>query len=436
MRVAATIGMGVLTGAILIGVLGVMGCGGKKETKEFAYDVNLLTNGSFEEVGDDGLPVGWSLEVFRGTESEVEIRYEVDDTEKHDGERSWVFIGDPSTRRFLVLQQEIEVPDVDRVRLGGWMQLDGVDRREGQYAQCNFLLSFYDEKHERFQELRFADKRTHVQIGTRIWENISQEFRLPKGTRYVTVQCILGMTGRVWFDDISLSVPEPTSWNTASTKNFLFHWMPGYPYPDGAMQAQQALFDNFAQRLGLDSDVVIGYYFYPDTTTIRKKLSLKGYQYVSWDDMEFHSINANDNHEIIHFMTDPIGRPPKSVAEGTVLWLQNDWRGYPVHVAAAVHLRSGNLTPLKEVVNYRTFARTDVNFSLPSIASFVGYIAERWGAERLMDFYAATNGIDNAAAFAEAFEKTYEVPVESAEQQWKEFLLTVDISSVPRTSEQ
>lgn len=433
MRVAAAIGRCATICAILVGVVGTLGC--DSAPREVVYDVNLLTNGSFEEVGKDGLPAGWSFIVFRGVGDDVEVRYKVDTDQVKDGQRSWRFSADPSTRRFLVLQQEIEIPQVERVRLSGWMQLEAVQRAAEQFAQCNFLLTFYDKNHHRFQEMRFADKRTHVTIGTRPWEKIDQDFRVPDGTRYVAVQCILAMDGTAWFDDISLTIPEPINWSTASTKNFLFHWMPGHPFPQGAMASQQQLFDLFEGKLGLDSDVVVKYYFYPDTTTIRKKLSLKGHQYVSWDDVEFHSINANDNHEVIHFMTDPIGRPPRAFAEGTVLWLHNDWRGFPIHTAASVHVRAGNLTPLRVLISYQSFVRADGNYTLPSIGSFVGYVAERWGSKRLMDLYAAINGINDYEAFSRAFEKTYEIPLDTAEGAWRDWLLTVDISDVPRAGE-
>ena len=82
----------------------VASCGQKKPR----YDTNLLSNGSFEQVGRDGLPRGWSIENFRGPEDAFAARYGVDEQVAEDGERSWFFQADPNTKRFFRLSQEVE----------------------------------------------------------------------------------------------------------------------------------------------------------------------------------------------------------------------------------------------------------------------------------------------------------------------------------------
>ena len=394
----------------------VSSCGEKKSR----YDTNLLVNGSFEDVGRDGIPRGWSIENFRGPEDAFAARYGVDEQVVQDGERSWFFQADPNTLRFYRLSQEIEVRDATHVHLRGWIQADNVDMSTAeQYAHCNFLLTFFDEEHHRFQEMRVSDKRTRPVIGSRLWGEENVTFRLPKGTRYVKVSCVLGMTGQAWFDHVSLEVPQPVDWETATTKNFVFHWLPGHPMPEGSRPTQQLLFDTFANKLGIQSDVVINYYFYPDTTTIKKMLSLKGYQYVSWDDLEFHSINANDNHEIIHFMTDPIGRPPRALAEGTVFWLQDDIDGVPVEEAMRKLVRAKNFPPLQNLLDYNLFMSLDPAISMPCAASFIGFLVDRFGAPKLLELYAAVNGMNSYDAVAIAVNKVYGIPLSEIETAWR-----------------
>ncbi len=391
-------------------------CGEKKAR----YDTNLLVNGSFEEMGRDGVPRGWSIENFRGPEDAFAARYGVDEQVKEDGERSWFFQADPNTKRFFRLSQEIEVKDATHVRLRGWIQADNVDMSTpDQFAHCNFLLTFFDQDHHRFQEMRVSDKRTRPVVGSRLWGEENVTFRLPRGTRFVKVSCVLGMTGQAWFDHVSLEVPEPVDWDTATTKNFVFHWLPGHPMPEGSQASQQQLFDYFAKKLGITSDVVVNYYFYPDTTTIKKMLSLKGYQYVSWDDREFHSINANDNHEIIHFMTDPIGRPPRALAEGTVFWLQDDIDGVPVEDAMRKLIKANAFPPLRNLLDYNLFMSLEPQISMPCAASFIGFLVDRFGTQKLMDYYAAINGMNSYDAVALATNKVYGIPLAEIETAWR-----------------
>jgi hypothetical protein len=144
-RTRWTLGTGA---ALLVAAALVASCGKKKQLE---YDTNLLTNGSFEEVGRDGIPTGWSIEVFRGPEDAFPARYGVDEQIVQDGGRSWFFAGDPNTKRFFSLVQEVEVFDAARVRLRGWVQSEDTDiKSASQSAQCNFLLTFYDENHHRF----------------------------------------------------------------------------------------------------------------------------------------------------------------------------------------------------------------------------------------------------------------------------------------------
>ncbi len=397
----------------------VAGCG----KKEFKYDTNLLVNGSFEQVGKDGIPQGWVLLPFRGAENESEVVGLLDDGMAQEGSRSWSFRADPGTRRFYLLAQEVGVPeDATHVRLSGWMQLEDVMMRVGQFAQCNFLLTFYDVNHTRFSEMRVADKRTPLRNGAQLWTQEDHTFRLPKGTRYVQVSCVLGMNGRVWFDNVTLSVPKPIRWEEQETKNFVFHWLPGHPMPEGSIPSQQAIFDNVAARLGVTSDVVIQYYFYPDTSTIRSILSLKGYEYVSWDDYEFHSINPNDNHELVHFITDPVGRPPRSISEGTVFWINDDWNGVPLDEAVGRVVKAGALPSIGQLVEYSKMASLDPDAAFPAAASFVSFIVERWGTAKFIGLYAAANGVNSYSDFATAFESVYKVPLAEVEAAWRTYL--------------
>jgi hypothetical protein len=415
MRKSMTVRAGLRLGAVVLVAAWMASCGKSAKQK---YDTNLLVNGSFEDVGRDGIPRGWGVEGFRGAENEFAARYRIDDKIFQDGKRAWYFSADPNTNRFFQLSQEVQVVDVTHVRLRGWIRSEGTKVQAGQVAQANFTITFFDENHTRFQEMRMADKRTRPLTGTRLWGEEDVTFRVPRGTRYVRVTCVLGMSGDLWFDNVSLEVPKPADWETASTKNFVFHWLAGHPMPQGSQPSQQAIFDTYAKRLGVESDIVIHYYFYPDTATIRSMLTLKGYQYVSWDDREFHSINANDNHEVVHFITDPIGRPPRALAEGTVCWLTGEWKGVSIEDAMTNLSRIGSVPPLKNLFDYNLYAMLNPDISMPASGSFVAFLVDRFTAAKLMELYTAVNGMNSYEGTATGLEKVYGLPAADIEAAW------------------
>lgn len=392
--------------------------------KSTPYDRNLLSNPSFENV-HDGVPDGWSLETFHGLKDSKTVVYGVSDEEPFGGDRSFYMTGEDDTQRWLALMQEITVtPDVTHVRLQGAIKVQGVERQAGQYTHCNFILTFYDKNHERFQELRYADKRTRFMAGTADWTVEDQTFRIPNNTVYIGVGCLMGMTGTVWFDELSLSVPKPVGWVKQSTKNFDFYSLPGHGFPEGAIENEQQLFDHYCKQLTASDEIRLSYYLYPDSATIKEMMSLKGVQYVSWDDREIHTIFPNNDHEIIHFITDQYGRVPKAIAEGCVTYLQGGWKDSPVHALARELLLENKLPLLSQLLNYGDLVDIDIDLSMPAASSFFGFLYEQQGPRKLLELFKASSGANSYSTFAIAFERVYQIELSEVEKRWRAFLFS------------
>lgn len=390
--------------------------------KSIKYDTNLLKNSSFEEVGGDGIPRGWKLVLFRGAPEEPGVEYG-SDTLATDGKRSFMFKADPGTRRFYMLQQEIKLVGASQVRIRGWILADGVRMKPNQSSMCNFLVTFFDKDHNRFQVERQADRRTPPRGGTHPWEEQVYTFDVPDGTHYIAFSAILGMNGQAWFDHVSLEIPNPVPWETQTTKNYVFHWLPGHPMPAQAPEAQQARFDDYATRLGIKSDVVINYYFYPDTTTIQQMIGIKGIMYTNWDDYEFHTVYPNDDHEVVHFITDSVGRPPRVIAEGTVFWLQDSWGEKSLDEQISSVVKSHMVTKFTELFEQENVQRADPTAAMTTATAFVKFINFRWGQQGLIEFYRAANGMNTYMPISKAFETSFGIPLDKAEQDFHQWLI-------------
>jgi hypothetical protein len=393
--------------------LTLISCGDKATP----YESNLLKNPSFEDV-ENGMPKHWRLASFSGLEGQTEVQYGIDSELATDGQNSWRFRGDPGTRRWYVLTQEVEVKDVSNVRVQGWIQTAHVQRGVDQHSQSNFLLTFFDANHERFSDVRFMDKRSRFRAGTNPWLEENWVVRLPVGTRYIAVSCVLGCDGTAWFDDVRLTATMPLDWQTQQTKNFVFHSLPQKPFPPGSVENQQRLFDLYAGRMGIESDLVVGYYLYPDTAAIRQALSIRGYQYISYSDYQIHTINPNENHEIIHLITDPYGVPPRVILEATVFWLHGTWKGQSIHSVASVYLGNGTLPPLEAIMAEDVGKKINPDIWVPATASFLGFLVDMWGPELLMDLYKALTGVSSYAQFERAVETVCGSPCEEVEKRW------------------
>jgi hypothetical protein len=403
-----------------------VGCG----EKAAPVGENLLRNGSFEEVGG-GIPKQWEITNFRGLQDMEASVYGVTDSVAYDGERSFFFKASSGAQRFYTLAQEIRVAGAKRVRVRGAFMGVAVGDTVVQYPQANFALTYYGPDRERFESSRFADVRTNPNYGsTDGWIRIDQIFRLPLNTEFVVVHCALGMQGAVWFDDVSLEVPVELPWQSIESENFTHYWL-DEPYPEGARELQQQLFDVYAARLMIPPEQRgrISYYLYPDTASFRQTLGKKGGRlYADYKRRQIHSINPVDDHEIVHMLTDPYGVLPPIMNEGTAYYLMDNFEGRRIQPLAQELLLAGELLPLRTVLDPFAVRQEDPAKLIPAAASFVGYLIEIGGPAKFLELHAHTKAEMDYGGFAQAFERVYGKTLAEAEEAWRRVLSRADFS--------
>ncbi|MFP4193474.1 MAG: hypothetical protein ACLFMN_03140 [Desulfobacterales bacterium] len=72
-----------------------------------AFSQNLIENGGFEQLGANNLPEGWKVNISRNAEAEVEV----DENEKHSGDRSLkIFVAPPGGRVIVYMDESISGP--------------------------------------------------------------------------------------------------------------------------------------------------------------------------------------------------------------------------------------------------------------------------------------------------------------------------------------
>jgi hypothetical protein len=246
------------------------------------------------------------------------------------------------------------------------------------------------------------------------------------GTRYVAVSCVLGADGHAWFDNVSLEAVAPLAWQELRTRNYVFRWLDQRPFPEGAMEKQQEIFDRVCERLQVESDVVISYHLYPDSATMHKAVGLKRDPVVNWADGDMHTLHPLDDHEVVHFIMYRFGMPPRALVEGVAYWLGDTWGGVPIHAAAAYWRAQGRLPKVEELATEQTVLTMEAARVVPASGSFAGFLAEQWGPQRLIELFRTANAATSYPELATAFESVYGMSIGAAEAAWHRFLAGIE----------
>ena len=240
----------------------------------------------------------------------------------------------------------------------------------------------------------------------------------------------MGMSGRIWFDDVSLDVPTELPWLKHEDEVFTHYYLEGSDYPEGSRDFQFNLYVSYAARLGISRDdwLPIDYYFYPDSTTMQETIGTTSAIKVDYDAREIHSLNPVDNHEIVHLLTHPYGVPPKWIAEGTAFYLIGSFAGEPIQIAAQKLVLANNMPELAKVFNPVIGNQISPERIIPTSASFVGYLLEFGGPQKFLELHREINKKSGYGALAAAFESVYGGSLEEAEVVWREILRTADFT--------
>ena len=101
-----------------------------------------------------------------------------------------------------------------------------------------------------------------------------------------------------------------------------------------------------------------------------------------------------------------------------------DWRaGEPTHDVVRELKAEGLLFPLETILDSDSFwSSGDVLRCYRQSGSFLGYLIETYGIEKLREVYAAVDYEDTREVILEKFQAAYGMSLQAAEEGWHEFL--------------
>ncbi len=140
-----------------------------------------------------------------------------------------------------------------------------------------------------------------------------------------------------------------------------------------------------------------------------------------------HTIWPTDNHEVIHVYSALFGSAVALFNEGLAVAHQTDplqgdftprWNGTDVHDWAKNFRRQGTLVPLDRLLASSDFRLVDPNVTYPEAGSFVRFVLDAYGLDRVKQFFRAGNLSDTDDSVRRQFLAVYGRSIADVERDW------------------
>lgn len=217
----------------------------------------------------------------------------------------------------------------------------------------------------------------------------------------------------------------------AESSNFRYYYSPG----DTVQIDRQEAFHAWAvARLGVAMPQRIDYRKYTSRDDMGSKTGRYNTNaYAEPALFTLHTLWTWDNHETVHIYTALVGRPSDFFNEGIAVAFQTDpmngdfeprFNGEQVHAAARRYRQLGQLVlPLSNIVTSTGFRSiTDSTLSYREAGSFVAFLIDRFGLDRVLAFFRASTRDDALSVVESRFQQAFGTALADAEAEWLAFV--------------
>ncbi|MHB2148433.1 peptidase MA family metallohydrolase [Calditrichota bacterium LG25] len=222
------------------------------------------------------------------------------------------------------------------------------------------------------------------------------------------------------------------NWQVAETAHFFFYYRTGSfaeQHLDSIIAIEESAYEHIMKTLELNYSGAISVYIYNspqdagwEKTGGRAYPRTETVEAVYSPTSKSIGVKGAACHEITHVMTwNALGEPgTQFFSEGIAVAMDGEWRSsadtiVSVHQWTKKFLLEGTLPALNELIG--NWNGVPGSISYPVSGSFVRFLLEEYGAEKLKQlFYRATP--DN---FNDEFQRIYHASLPSVEQRWQEY---------------
>jgi len=178
-------------------------------TQSWGAGLELLDNGDFEGPDTEAIPAGW----FKAMLPDITIDLHAG-VEEISGRGKVAFIEQAGVKTSLCnnwAQRLRTIPVGAKVRLAAEV------KTENMPADTGFVMVQFWSRSRRLIGGASAQKLNPLG-GTEDWKQLSLEFTVPESTHVIIVRCGLTESGKIWFDNVSMTVVSPAqAWHDEGT---------------------------------------------------------------------------------------------------------------------------------------------------------------------------------------------------------------------------
>jgi hypothetical protein len=217
----------------------------------------------------------------------------------------------------------------------------------------------------------------------------------------------------------------------AESGNFRYYYSPS----DGVEIERQEAFHTWAiARLGIAVPQKIDYRKYTSRQDMGARTGAYNTNaYAEPGLFTIHTLLTWDNHETVHIYSALIGLPSEFFNEGIAVAFQTDpmngrfepwFNGEQVHDSVRTYRQLGQLAlPLSRIVTTSGFrAVSDSVLSYREAGSFVAFLIDRFGLDRVLAFFRASTRDDALSVIELRFQQALGTALGDAEGEWLAFV--------------
>lgn len=216
---------------------------------------------------------------------------------------------------------------------------------------------------------------------------------------------------------------------TLETENFIFHYTPG----DFVQAERSEAFHRWAVAfLGVTCPKKIDYFKFKDREQYYGLLQAVSTGFADPGAFQVFTYQSWMNHECFHLYSMLFGRPSTFFTEGIATAFQidpydNDFEpreksGAKLYDVVRGLKAQGRLLPLDGIVASEGWRVSDYTVTYPEAGSFVRYVCDVYGIERMKEVFRRIASADSLDAIKAKFMEIYGLTLNQAEAAWLAFL--------------
>ncbi len=216
---------------------------------------------------------------------------------------------------------------------------------------------------------------------------------------------------------------------TMETENFIFH----YSWGDFIETDRAEAYHRWAVAfMGVLCPKKIDYFKFKDREQMYRVTGSASTGFADIMDFEIWTYLPWLSHECMHLYSMLFGHPPTLFLEGIGVAYQIDpyagdfeareFNGERIHDIVRRYKAQGKLYPLASLITAQGWAQADFTTTYPQAGSFVRFLADGYGIEKVKQIFIRMGKNDAAQAIQDKFLAIYGFSLAQAEDDWLRFL--------------